>query len=43
MGRKTFEKVLAFDKWYYGGKRVVVLSNHSLDLSLLGTAEASLS
>jgi dihydrofolate reductase len=34
MGRKTFEKVLTFDKWYYGGKRVVVLSNHPLDLSL---------
>lgn len=34
MGRKTFEKVLGFDKWYYGDKRVVVLSNHPLDLSL---------
>lgn len=34
MGRRTFEKVLTFDKWYYGGKRVVVLSTHSLDLSL---------
>jgi dihydrofolate reductase len=34
MGRRTFEKVLTFDKWYYGGKRVVVLSNHPLDLSL---------
>ena len=34
MGRKTFEKVLTFDKWYYGGKRVVVLSNRPLDLSL---------
>ena len=34
MGRKTFEKVLSFDKWYYGDKRVVVLSNHPLDLSL---------
>ncbi|BCA56944.1 Bifunctional deaminase-reductase domain protein [Nitrospira sp. KM1] len=33
MGRKTFEKVLAFDKWYYGNKRVVVLSHQSLDLS----------
>jgi dihydrofolate reductase len=37
MGRKTFEKVLAFDKWYYGNKRVVVLSTRSLDLS---TAQA---
>ena len=34
MGWRTFEKVLTFDKWYYGGKRVVVLSNHPLDLSL---------
>jgi dihydrofolate reductase len=32
MGRKTFEKVLTFDKWYYGTKRVVVLSSHPLDL-----------
>lgn len=34
MGRKTFEKVLSFDKWYYGGNRVAVLSNRPLDLSL---------
>jgi len=33
MGRRTFEKVLTFDKWYYGNKRVVVLSCHALDLS----------
>jgi dihydrofolate reductase len=33
MGRKTFEKVLMFDKWYYGNKRVVVLSSQPLDLS----------
>ena len=33
MGRKTFEKVLTFDKWYYGNKRVVVLSHRRLDLS----------
>ena len=33
MGRKTFEKVLSFDKWYYGEKQVIVLSNHSIDLS----------
>jgi dihydrofolate reductase len=33
MGRKTFEKVLTFDKWYYGSKRVVVLSRQSLELS----------
>ena len=34
MGRKTFEKVLTFDKWYYGNKRVVVLSHHPLNLSV---------
>ena len=33
MGRRTFEKVLTFDKWYYGNKRVVVLSHQPLDLS----------
>jgi len=27
MGRNTFEKVLTFDKWPYGDKPVVVLSN----------------
>ena len=35
MGRRTFEKVLTFDKWYYGNKRVVVLSHHPLDLSVV--------
>jgi len=34
MGRRTFEKVLAFDKWYYGTKRVVILSHRPLDLSV---------
>jgi dihydrofolate reductase len=34
MGRKTFDKVLTFDKWYYGTKRVMVLSSRSLDLSI---------
>ena len=34
MGRKTFEKALTFDKWYYGKKRVVVLTDHSIDLSV---------
>jgi dihydrofolate reductase len=34
MGRRTFEKVLTFDKWYYGKKRVVVLTNHPIDLSI---------
>jgi dihydrofolate reductase len=33
MGRKTFEKGMTFDKWYYGTKRVVVLSSRPLDLS----------
>jgi len=33
MGRKTFEKVLTFDKWYYGNKRVVVLSHQPIDLA----------
>lgn len=33
MGRKTFEKALTFDKWYYGQKRVVVLSRRPVDLS----------
>lgn len=33
MGRKTFEQVLTFDKWYYGDKRVVVLSRRPVDLA----------
>jgi len=33
IGRKTFEKVLTFAEWPYGGKRVVVLSSRPLDLS----------
>lgn len=33
IGRKTYEKVLTFDVWPYGEKRVVVLSSHPLDLS----------
>ena len=33
MGRKTFEKVLTFEKWYYGTKRIVVLSKRPLELS----------
>ena len=32
IGRKTFETVLAFEAWPYGEKRVVVLSNRSVDL-----------
>jgi len=33
IGRNTFEKVLTFDAWPYGDKRVVVLSSHPVDLS----------
>ena len=33
IGRKTFEVVLAFPEWPYGGKRVVVLSSKPLDFS----------
>ena len=36
IGRKTFETVLAFETWPYGDKRVVVLSNQPLDLSVHG-------
>jgi dihydrofolate reductase len=33
IGRKTFETVLAMEKWPYGDKRVVVLSSRPLDFS----------
>lgn len=33
IGRNTFETVLAFPKWPYGDKHVVVLSSRQLDLS----------
>jgi len=33
IGRKTFETVLAFEAWPYGGKRVVVLSNRPVDFA----------
>jgi dihydrofolate reductase len=33
IGRKTFEKILTFDVWPYGKKRVVVLSSRPLDFS----------
>ena len=36
IGRKTFEKVLTFDEWPYGDKRVVVLSSRPVDLSAAG-------
>jgi hypothetical protein len=34
LGRKSFEKVLTFQPWPYGDKRVVVLSSRPVDLSL---------
>lgn len=33
IGRKSFEKVLTFEGWPYGAKRVVVLSSRPVDLS----------
>ncbi|MDQ5844700.1 MAG: dihydrofolate reductase, partial [Acidobacteriota bacterium] len=33
IGRNTFEKVLTFETWPYGYKRVVVLSTKPIDLS----------
>ena len=33
IGRKTYDTVLAFPEWPYGDKRVVVLSNQTLDLT----------
>jgi len=35
IGRNTFEKVLTFDGWPYGQKRVVVLSSRSVNLSAI--------
>ncbi len=32
MGRRTFEKVLTFNKWHYGKKRVVVLAHKHVDI-----------
>jgi dihydrofolate reductase len=41
IGRKTFEVVLSFGKWFYGKKQVIVLSSRSLDLATVkgGTVE----
>jgi dihydrofolate reductase len=36
MGRKTFEIVQGFGKWFYGRKQVVVLSSGALDFSVVG-------
>ena len=33
IGRRTFELVLTFGSWFYGGKPVVVLSSHPMDFS----------
>lgn len=33
MGRNSFEKVMGFDAWPYGDKRVVVLTHRALDLA----------
>jgi dihydrofolate reductase len=35
IGRKTFEVVLSMGGWFYGKKRVVVLSSRPLDLSVV--------
>lgn len=35
IGRNTFEKVLTFESWPYGNKRVVILSGRPLDLSVV--------
>jgi len=36
IGRKTFETVLAMERWPYGDKRVVVLSSRPVDMSGAG-------
>ena len=36
IGRKTYEKVLSFEAWPYGDKRVVILSRRPVDLSAAG-------
>src|SRR5438309_5976119 len=38
IGRHTFEKVLTFEAWPYGDKRVVVLSGRPVDLSAAAAA-----
>ena len=38
IGRKTFDVVRAFGKWFYGKKPVVVLSSRPLDFSLFEDA-----
>ncbi len=47
MGRNTFERVLGFDEWPYGDKRIVVLSSRAIEIpaplaaSVTSSAEAS--
>jgi dihydrofolate reductase len=36
IGRKTYEVVQGFGKWFYGKKQVVVLSSEALDFSVVG-------
>jgi dihydrofolate reductase len=36
IGRNTFEKVLTFEAWPYGEKRVVVLSSRPVDVAAAG-------
>jgi dihydrofolate reductase len=36
IGRNTYEKVLRFEQWPYGGKRVVVLSSRSIAPNIHG-------
>jgi len=38
MGRNTYEKVLTFDEWPYGGTRVVVLSTRPIDTPAASSA-----
>jgi len=40
IGRNTFEKVLSFESWPYGNKRVVVLSSRPLDLAVVRNGRA---
>jgi dihydrofolate reductase len=35
IGRKTFEVVLTFGKWFYGKKQVIVLSSRPIDFSTI--------
>ena len=39
MGRRTFEKVLTLGKWYYGDKRVIVMSHQPIDVSVVQARE----